>query len=62
MNLNTMNVCMAVIMVLTSLFMFFIWFLAWINKKKTPRPRRESIHEKIWLEEKRWKESRCVNK
>jgi len=57
-----MNVCMAVIMVLTSLFMFFIWFLAWINKKKTPRPRRESIHEKIWLEEKRWKESRCVNK
>jgi len=62
MNLNTMNVCMAIIMVLTSLFMLFIWFLAWINKKKAPRPRRESIHEKRWLEEKRWKEGRCVNK
>jgi len=46
---------MIIIMILSSMFMLFMWSLCLINKKQEPRHSYQS------REEKRWQMDRCVN-
>jgi hypothetical protein len=37
MDLNVMNACMTIIIIVTLLYVLFIWFLGWLSKKQEPR-------------------------